>query len=164
MFISNPSTAAIVECIRDNPPAAGESLAIFLAEDGAPDLAELQAALCEQPVPFFGAVFPGVIHGRRSYSQGAVIKALPTLGGPVRISGLSAGSITIPPAPEGAETALVMVDGLTSRVALFLSELYKASGGGLHYFGGGAGSLSLQQAPCIICLLYTSTLPTNDQV
>ncbi len=43
-----------------------------------------------------------------------------------------------------------MIDGLMSNIAHFLSGLYDRLGDRVNFIGGGAGSISLQQQPCLI--------------
>ncbi len=55
-------------------------------------------------------------------------------------------------AVAGAEqklTALVLIDGLAADTASFLEDLYDRLANSVNYFGGGAGSLSLKQQPCL---------------
>ena len=143
-----PEPAAILRCIRENPPRADETVVIFLAEDGAPSLSTLQQVLLEQPAPFIGAIFPGLIFGAQAMSQGALVMNLPVAAS-VCVPDLSSGLFTLPPPPPQAQTVLVCVDGLTSHITLFLSEMYRSMGNTLRYFGGGAGSRSLEQKPCL---------------
>jgi hypothetical protein len=44
---------------------------------------------------------------------------------------------------------MVLVDGLTSNIDLFLFQLFDKLGSSAQYIGGGAGSLTLKQQPCL---------------
>jgi hypothetical protein len=46
-------------------------------------------------------------------------------------------------------TALLLVDGLTPNISHFLRSVYHQLGNRVSYWGGGAGSLSLQPRPCL---------------
>ncbi|MEK9149558.1 MAG: FIST C-terminal domain-containing protein, partial [Candidatus Desantisbacteria bacterium] len=99
-----------------------------------------------------GGMFPGVIYDDKKYEHGAVIKVLPALISPYLIKGLDTGQIELPDFlshPDKKYTAMVLVDGLTSNIALFLAQLIDRLGNSVQYFGGGAGSLTLKQKPCL---------------
>ena len=52
--------------------------------------------------------------------------------------------------PEGATTMVVFVDGLSSRISALVDGLFANFGLENNFIGGGAGSLSFQQQPCIL--------------
>ncbi len=58
---------------------------IMLADRHQNQLPEIVSALNEKAVPFVGAVFPGLIHNRNQYTDGAVVKQLPCIGRPTVI-------------------------------------------------------------------------------
>jgi hypothetical protein len=130
-----------------------EVVAIFVGEKGKPDLGQLVLELSQKGIKFFGGLFPGVIHGDQRYEEGAVVVVLPMLAGPFLVRGLDGTQIEIPGVDLDASmakcTAVTLVDGLTSNVALFLAEMFNRFGSAVNYFGGGAGSLSLEQEPCV---------------
>lgn len=47
-------------------------------------------------------------------------------------------------------TLFTFLDGLSSKVSSFLSIVYDQFANSVQYMGGGAGSLSLEQSPCLI--------------
>lgn len=112
--------------------------------------------LNEKDLMFFGGIFPGIIYGEQKDEQGAVMTKLPLQGIPILVQNLSSGNYSIPipdfgdtNPPAGHSSALVLLDGLTEGISGFLSRLYDQLASSVSYFGGGAGSLSLIQKPCI---------------
>jgi hypothetical protein len=53
--------------------------------------------------------------------------------------------------PDRKPTAFVLVDGLSAGIEPFLRRVYDELGNSVAYLGGGAGSLSLEQRPCVFC-------------
>jgi hypothetical protein len=54
--------------------------------------------------------------------------------------------------PEGTQATLItLVDGLMKNIPEMLTSIHNRFGEYGSFFGGGAGSLSLQQAPCLFC-------------
>ena len=159
MFIPEPQISRIADAINEMGEMErrdGDVVLILLGEKDAPDIQQLIARLDHAGVDFLGGVFPGIIHGTHSHEQGAVITALPAVEKPFLVRGLETDPIELPdfggriPGDGGGDlTALILVDGLTSNIALFLEEMYNRFGNSVNYFGGGAGSLSLEQAPCL---------------
>lgn len=150
--LDGPQLRAAVDELR---PEAGEALAVLVAEGGDPDLEQLVADLRDGGVPFFGGLFPGIVHGVEHHENGALLVRLPLHGAPVLVRGLGDGSITLPPLDEftladpGTYTAVVFVDGLTNHVDRLLVDLSARLANSVHYIGGGAGSLTLKQRPCV---------------
>ena len=49
------------------------------------------------------------------------------------------------------DSMVVFVDGLASRIGSFVDGLFTTFGSEIDYIGGGAGSLSFQSKPCVLC-------------
>ncbi len=130
-------------------------LTVLVAEKGAPDLEGIVAALRDLDVEFFGGLFPGLIEGQSHVDEGALLIVQPSDTPPLLITGLHDADFEIPAIEPldttafGTQTAFVLVDGLTANVSRLLAELHGRLGNTVHYVGGGAGSLSLVQRPCV---------------
>ena len=150
-FVADPTVEHIAAAVRAVTESAGRTALVFLAETDAPALDALVEGLCATGRPFLGGLFPAVIHQADKHDRGAVVCVLPAKDAPCLIEKLSEGGFTLPDrlVSSSAPSVLTIVDGLASRISGFLSELYKAVGSRRHYFGGGAGSLSLQPTPCL---------------
>ena len=155
VFLSSPTLTKLVAAARELRVAPGHVLCVSLAEQGCPDLDDVVAALRPLDVPFFGGMFPRLIHDARQRERGALLFALPSCCDPLLIPGLQARDFDLPEfagiagAPEGSHTAVVYVDGLAKNVSRLLAELHGRLGNSVNYIGGGAGSLTLEQRPCV---------------
>jgi hypothetical protein len=106
--------------------------------------------------PIFGGIFPEVIYGNRKLSKGAVVIGLPVEPQLLIVPGLSDEEQDFEtllgewqPALNGEKTMFVWVDGLSSRISDLLESMFLVYGPAHNYIGGGAGSLSLVQQPCL---------------
>ncbi|MEM1115511.1 MAG: FIST C-terminal domain-containing protein [Bacteroidota bacterium] len=150
MYLAPASAPDLAAAVAAAPRRPDDTLLVLLAEDGAPPLPDLVAALAAEAVPFVGAVFPRLLAEGREVSEGAVVLSVPAAGPPVVVSGLdgAAPDVSGVDVPDGG-TALVFVDSLAANPSGFLQALGDRFGTRIGYLGGGAGSLSLEQAPCV---------------
>ena len=146
----------IVAAIAQQTQQKDDLALVLVGEENPPDIAELIARLNARNINFMGGVFPGIIHGEQRFREGLVVRSLPVLAPPFVVSGLDRDTPALPDFGEKIlqiaakkYTALILVDGLTSNIALLLAEIFNRCGDAMHYLGGGAGSLSLRQAPCV---------------
>ncbi len=157
MYLPLTDAQAIARAVAALEVRQGDVVFILLGEEEKPDLAALVAALKRVPVTFCGGVFPGLIHGNRQFGRGAVVQVLPALESPHVVTDLDRNWAAFPPTfgdallePSGrTPTALVLIDGLTPHIGAFLAALFRRFGDAVHYVGGGAGSVSLRQEPCL---------------
>jgi hypothetical protein len=108
------------------------------------------------PLPVMGGVFPELISGQDKLTKGSIIAGLTTAPHVQTIPGLSDESVDFDalidekfPKIGSAKTMFVFVDGLATRIASLIDSLFNIFGLELNYVGGGAGSLSFVQKPCI---------------
>jgi hypothetical protein len=156
MYISTTNPEEIISAISKMEISKSDVVAIMLGEKNKPDIGQLISGLNKKRIEFFGGFFPGIIYGNQKYEEGAIIMVLPTFEKPFLIKGLNTENMNLPDLgngifenPRGKYTSMILVDGLTSNISLFLSEMFNRFGNLVHYFGGGAGSLSLKQEPCL---------------
>lgn len=154
MFVHKPAIGDIVEAAKAIEED-GYSIFLMLGEHCGVDVPDLIRVLNEEKIDFFGGVFPAVIYDEEQRDTGVVLKALPIKNGPYICKGLGREFPQIPQFPfmenqgEKKHTALVLVDGLAANIAGFLEQLFSRLARNVSYLGGGAGSLSLQQKPCL---------------
>ena len=156
MFFSSNPHKNLLETAKRLNPLDNEALLIFAGdEEKELDLKKLIADLNQQGYNFFGAIFPAIIYGGKMSKQGAVIHKLPVVEKPFLIRGLENETIKLGLIESfnreiaGDMTAMVLVDGLTVNINGFLAGLFNLLAGSVNYIGGGAGSLSLKQKPCL---------------
>lgn len=107
-------------------------------------------------ISIFGGIFPQIIYGRENLSKGNIIVGLEENINPVIIEELSNKDTQIEDEIEenfslnmSIDSMFVFVDGFSSTIATLIDELFNYFGLEHNYIGGGAGSLSFIQKPCI---------------
>jgi hypothetical protein len=154
MYIPEVTLDIIVTTIKQLTLNEKDVVMLSLSETVDVDLDSMVVALDALGITFFGGVFPGVIGDGELLKGGAVLKVLPALFKPVLFQGITDNSFERPDClstlPEGNKgDAIVIVDGLSSNVSPFLAYVFNLLGNSVKYIGGGAGSLSLKQIPCL---------------
>ena len=155
MYISNDQLGQINNIISNLEISANETLLLMIGEDSTLDFDWLFEQLNSMEISFMGGIFPGIIHGKNNFKDGAILKILPITSKPIMITGLENNDFEISRLLEHLEigntqiTLFTLIDGLTSNVATYLQKLYHHYGNSVKYLGAGAGSLSLVQQPCI---------------
>jgi hypothetical protein len=106
--------------------------------------------------PIFGGVFPQIVHEYENLSLGTIAVGLTRLPHVLTVPGLSDPAFDFDTffdahtAQMGhGQTMFVWVDGLSERVGELIESLYHIFGLEYTYIGGGAGSLSFDQKPCL---------------
>lgn len=125
--------------------------------------AELDPVLKSAAKPVFGGIFPQIIHGRRNHERGTLVIGLRVKPEVISVHGLSdagadfdaqieecAGRWQAMCEAEGDGTLVVFMDGLSKRIAALVQSLFFQFGLEQNFIGGGAGSLSFEQKPCVI--------------
>lgn len=155
MFLASPKADDIIQSLSGIAPADGEVFLILLGEKSAVSVPEMIDGLKCNGISFFGGIFPRIIYGDRDYEGGAVITGMPMLHKPTVVADLTSSTEAFPRISKDLEemeykcTALVLVDGLAAGISPFIQNLFDRYGNFVNYLGGGAGSLSLRQAPCL---------------
>jgi hypothetical protein len=155
MYIPTKNLQEIVSAVKSSDIQTGDVVVILIGEKNKPDLEALVAELNQNEIEFVGGVFPAIIHDDQKYEEGIVFTTLPALEKPFLITDLNTEQVALPDFGQAETnqdakcTAVILVDGLTSGIASFLAEVFNRFGDSVSYFGGGAGSLSLQQEPCV---------------
>jgi hypothetical protein len=107
-------------------------------------------------IPVFGGIFPALIYGNERMEQGSIVVGLPKEARVAVIPDLSDNSLDYVklidhhfPEIGNVKTMFVFVDGFAKRIGAFIGSLFTVFGLENNYIGGGAGSLSLKQKPCL---------------
>ncbi|WP_404375797.1 FIST signal transduction protein [Vreelandella aquamarina] len=111
-------------------------------------------------VPVIGGIFPQIAYQGQNHTQGTLLIGMadaPHIG---VVEGLSDPTADFAqtvevwaeqwPLEAAEGTHLVLVDGLASRIGALLESLFFTLGLNHNFIGGGAGSLSFEQRPCIM--------------
>ena len=116
----------------------------------------VDSVLREASLPLFGGTFPSILYRKQLLRRGTIAMTLPIVAQPHFIPGFSDENIqfdetievmtgNVPP----GKTMIVFVDGLAPRIGAFIDGLFNIFGLDINYVGGGAGSLSMVQKPCL---------------
>jgi len=138
-------------------PDAVRSVAVIGCADNPVTPEEVQDLVAQAKATVFGGLFPALLCGQEKLDRGFLVVGLQEEVTCALIRGLSDPAAdfddairALGPAPPGRCTLMVMVDGYSRRIGSFVEALFSAYGLEINYLGGGAGSLSMRQAPCII--------------
>lgn len=156
MYLNSSNSNDLINYIVEQSPKISDVVFIMIGEKNykSSEVQILIKELNKKSINFFGGIFTGLIFGEHKYDEGAIVKILPAAIKPVLIRGLNTKEFEIPDINVDEYSfrdfsAIVVVDGLTSNISLFLAKLFKRYGNSINYLGGGAGSLSLVQNPCV---------------
>ena len=108
------------------------------------------------PVPIFGGIFPEIILDNRNLTRGVIAAGCSKRSQPTVITGLSsedsdyeAQILEKIPYNKDIKTMFIFADGMAGRISALIEGVFNTLGIGINYIGGGAGSLSFVQKPCI---------------
>ncbi|HNX74340.1 MAG TPA: FIST N-terminal domain-containing protein [Candidatus Rifleibacterium sp.] len=162
-FESTGTLSALKEAWNNhakNP--AIKSLMILACDANNWEAPQIDPWLKALPIPVFGGIFPQVIYDRKNFATGTLLIGLEVVPEIICVKGLSDPESVfdeqlIPfadrwedPETPGGETFVVFVDGLSKRIAALIQSMFFCFGLHRNFIGGGAGSLSFQQKPCLI--------------
>jgi hypothetical protein len=153
MFIKDTCVQEMASRIEAH--ANGKTSILAMGEHSKISVEELIAELNKRQLKFIGAIFPKVIHEDHIYDSGIVQNTFADVIMTFAVQNLPKGDFAFPQTsldPDKAYTLLTYVDGLTPNKTEFLVGLYNRFGAGVKYLGGGAGSLSLVQQPCVFTM------------
>jgi len=125
---------------------------IFIAEKTPIKINGLIKELNDRDIKFMGGIFPKIIIEESAYEEGIVVKKLCDLEKIQLIKNLSYKNYNVSGFEFSSDekyTVITFVDGLTTNISHYLEKLYETFGMQTNYLGGGAGSLSLTQQPCV---------------
>jgi len=147
-------TTALIEQAKKN--STTQSLLLFVGDENGWDTDQLDQLVKNQDIALIGGVFPQIIYQANRYQTGCVVVGIADPLSPIVIEGLSDPSADFETAidetvPEDLsfESIFVAVDGLSNQIRSFVDGLFAVLGSELNYVGGGAGSLSFVQKPCV---------------
>lgn len=107
-------------------------------------------------VPVFGGIFPALLMDKQTLEKGVVAVGLNVdVNVKVKSKLADAQQSENTFVDAGGKSMLVLVDGLSRNIDYSLNQLFEKVGNRSVIFGGGAGSLSFEQKPCLF---------TNDGV
>lgn len=155
-FTAETGAAALIRIANEALAEGARSLLLLAADANDCETEEIDTWLRACPVPVFGGVFPQLIHDCQNREHGFIVAGLSETVEVHNIPGLSDPSSdyfeTLEPLFGGKPepvTLVVLVDGMGSGISALLDSVFDVLGSEPVYFGGGAGSLSFVQKPCL---------------
>lgn len=123
---------------------------VLVAEHSEINIQELIKKCKEADIRIAGAIFPKIVVDDKSLDTGAILKFIHTDDTPFLVRDLSTISMEgLPKLRDSYNTCIVLLDGLSASIPSFLGKIYDKYWNQISYIGGGAGSLSLKQQPCV---------------
>lgn len=157
MWVDSEGSAEKLAINLKAAAATGAKSLMVLAGDNeqfTPD--NLDEHLKQINIPIFGGIFPSVIANQQILDKGSIVFALPIEVNVIHFDKLSdpeqdyyAEAQTLVKDIQTNTNLITLVDGLSTRIASLIESLYEVLGSDYKYIGGGAGSLSFKQKPCI---------------
>ena len=150
MYIDSTKVSNIIDKIKTTDP--NSTVLLFIAETDKHKIPELIRELNKADIKFLGGIFPKLIYENEVKEQGVVVNFIKNEVSLFRVENLKEKNYEIPTLNLSRETnycTFTLVDGLTGNISHYLSELYRSFGNYCTYLGGGSGSLSLEQQPCV---------------
>ncbi|PKL48389.1 MAG: histidine kinase [Candidatus Riflebacteria bacterium HGW-Riflebacteria-2] len=150
---------AVESLLKEEEPAG---LMILAADANGFTPENLDPVLQSLKTPVFGGIFPQIIHSGQNHVKGSVIVAMHVTPEIVCVKNLSDSEALYEeqlapfsdkwgqPKNSNDETFIVFVDGLSRRISSLIEDMFYCFGLQRNYIGGGAGSLSFCQKPCLI--------------
>jgi len=139
-----------------------QSLMVFGCDNNEWLPEEIDPVLKALSKPVFGGVFPKIIYGQHAYNKGVLVVGLPYKPEILIVPELSNPEADYNRVLEASsdewmnqeiahnDTIFVFVDGLSKCISSLVDAMFMAFGLDRNYIGGGAGSLSFRQKPCLI--------------
>ena len=137
---------------------SAKSILILSCDENRYDLEAMKNILSRCSVPIIGGIFPQIIYKNFNYSLGTLIIALDETLEVSVVENLSQSSLLtldemiedkIGVLDEEIKSMFIFVDGLSKNINSIILTLFENFGLSINYIGGGAGSLSFQQKPCL---------------
>ncbi len=132
------------------------SLLVLACDENGYDVPEIDSILKAQTLPLAGGIFPQLVLGTSRMVKGHIVVGLKAPLHVEKIAGLSDADEDFEDRLEALDvdlaktrTVMVFVDGLSTRINVLVEDLFSVFGLEANYIGGGAGSLSFEQRPCL---------------
>lgn len=157
MYLSFDTGKELTTALIDEKLESDEYWLILLSEQSQHLLEPIIRDLSENKVRFLGAVFPGLIYGKRTFHSGAIIRRVKCLSPPVCVSLPTSDRVlqstliskTKLQGRAHKATCLIFVDCLSRDIDGLLGNLFEEYQGTSSFFGAGAGNSKLENSLCV---------------
>jgi hypothetical protein len=134
-----------------------EGLLIFSCDENGFVPSQIDDTLRAIDLPFIGGIFPKIIFQNHLADKGTIVVGLPDRPQVHLLRDLSDPDADFDevidkkvPLVDRTKTMIVLLDGFASRIGALIDSLFNVFGLEFNYIGGGAGSLSMKQKPCLL--------------
>jgi len=124
---------------------------LLLIAEGMPiNILDLIKEANEVGISLAGGIFPKVFSEKTTYDQALILKHIQSEDQPLLLKDIGKGKLDLElPDLQSSRSCFVFADGLMENIPRMLERLYEQYGKNINFAGGGAGSLTLSQQPCI---------------
>ena len=124
---------------------------LFVAEHTPLDIPSLIQAANQTALKIAGGVFPMVVQGEQTFEKGIILKFAESSDPVHLLKDIDFEELAqdLPDFSNSTQSCIVLTDGLMEGAPRVLHQLYEKYWHGLSFLGGGAGSLTLKQTPCV---------------
>jgi len=133
------------------------SIMVMACDGNDYDTEALDSVLTRIAKPLFGGIFPSIIYNDKKYDKGFILVGYDQPVYPILIENMSKPDYDFDSVFASRiemvmdlKTIFVFVDGFAQHIGPLINSVFTYFGLEFNYIGGGAGSLSLQQKPCVI--------------
>jgi hypothetical protein len=155
-FSPQPQPGALFTLAEQAIEEGAQSLLLLAADANNVCADEVDPWLQQCPVPVFGGIFPQLIHQQCNHTEGYLVVGLSRAVQVFAIPGLSdpnadhVSELERQLGPQAqAQSVMLLVDGMATGITGLLDGVYDLLGSQPTFYGGGAGSLSFEQRPCL---------------
>jgi hypothetical protein len=151
-----------------------KGIMILACDENSYKVEEVDSILKGLSLPVFGGTFPEIIYGNEKLTTGVIVAGLSEDPEVTVIPDLSDDDADYEKLIDERfshdklpVTMFVFVDGLSKRISALIEALFNIFGLEMNYIGGGAGSLSFEQKPCLFTndgLLMDSSLLVSTNI
>lgn len=124
-----------------------EALMIFVGENSACELENMMEHLNNKNIKFFGGIYPRLLFKDKCLQEGFLVEKLEYMHLSIVLPYLM--RFKMDKSDIDNCTAIVLIDGLSSRMQELVDTIQNKLGNGVKYIGGGAGFYDLKHRPCI---------------
>jgi len=161
--------------MEENPEVS--SIMVLACDDNGYLPQSLDPILTSASKPLFGGVFPAILYNDQKYNQGFILAGFKEQVHPIILENMDQPEVDFDASLEleleqmaERKTIFLFVDGFAPRIGLLINSLFAYFGLEFNYIGGGGGSLSLVQKPCVItnkglkqnCMVLAATDRISD--
>jgi hypothetical protein len=155
MYIAEDIIATSISHWQQLKNHENQVMMLCIAEHSDLDIEEMISSFREAGIPFFGGIFPQVISGNSKHKEGAILRFFPAQNG-IKIIQNNLENSPLENELDDLQvhaadniTIITLVDGLMQNITSIIHSIHNKLGEKGGFFGGGAGSLSLKQGPCL---------------